>query len=153
MAFIRKVKTAKGATAVQIAFKEHGRIVRIEHIGSAHTEAELESLVALARQHLRGDQLSLFAEPVSPLKIILKRSVSSVLLQVLREQYRVLGFDLLEDEIFAYLCIARIVEPTSKLDSLRVLAELGVTRLDRNQMYRCLGQVITQNYRVTVTNQ
>ena len=62
MAFIRKVKTASGATAVQIAHKEHGRIVRIEHIGSAHTKAELESLLALARQHLSGDQLSLFAD-------------------------------------------------------------------------------------------
>ena len=133
MAFIRKVRKAGGAIAVQIAHKEHGRITRIEHIGSAHSEAELGTLLALARQRLRGDQLSLFAEPVSPLKISLKQSISSVLLQVLREQYRVLGFDLLEDEIFAYLCIARIVEPTSKLDSLRVLAELGVTRLDRNQ--------------------
>ena len=34
MGFIRKVKTASGATAVQIAHKEYGRIVRIEHIGS-----------------------------------------------------------------------------------------------------------------------
>ncbi|RPH38421.1 MAG: IS1634 family transposase, partial [Burkholderiales bacterium] len=153
MAFIRKVRTASGATAVQIAHKERGRITQIDHIGSAHSEAELETLLALARHRLRGDQLSLFAEPVSPLKISLKQSVSSVLLQVLRKQYRFLGFDLIEDEIFAYLCIARIVEPTSKLDSLRVLAELGVTQLDRNQLYRCLCQVITRNYRVTVTNQ
>lgn len=153
MAFIRKVRTASGAIAVQIAHKKHGRITRIEHIGSAHSEAELGTLLSLAKQRLRGDQLSLFAETVSPLKISLKQSVSSVLLQVLREQYRVLGFDLVEDETFTYLCIARIVEPTSKLDSLRVLAELGVTRLDRNQLYRCLGQVITQNYRITVTNQ
>jgi hypothetical protein len=153
MAFIRKVRTASGAIAVQIAHKEYGRITRIDHIGSAHSETELETLMALARQRLRGDQLSLLTEPVSPLKINLKQSVSSVLLQVLREQYSFLGFDLLKDEIFAYLCIARIVEPTSKLDSLRVLAELGVTRLDRNQLYRCLGHVITQNYRLTVTNQ
>jgi hypothetical protein len=153
MAFIRKVRTASGAIAVQIAHKEHGRIIRIEHIGSAHSEAELETLLALAKQRLRGDQLSLFVEPVSPLKISIKKSVSSVLLQVLREQYNLLGFGLLEDEIFACLCIARIVEPTSKLDSLRVLAELGVTGLDRNQLYRCLGQVIAQNYRGTVTNQ
>ena len=42
------MKTASGTTAVQIAHKEYGRIVRIEHIGSAHTEGELESLLALA---------------------------------------------------------------------------------------------------------
>jgi len=153
MAFIRKVKTGSGATAVQIAYKEHGRIVRIEHIGSAHTQTELESLLALARQHMRGDQLSLFAEPVSPLKIVLKRSVSSLLLQVLSEQYHVLGFDQLKDEIFTNLCIARIVEPTSKLDSLRVLAELGVNGLSKNRLYRCLGQVIIKDYRSILTKQ
>jgi hypothetical protein len=52
---------------VQFARKEYGRIVRIEHIGSAHTKEELDSLVLLARQHLNGNQLSLFIDPVSPL--------------------------------------------------------------------------------------
>jgi transposase len=153
MAFIRKVKTASGATAVQIAHKEHGRIARIEHIGSAHTEADLKTLIAVAKQRLLGDQLSLFAETVQPLKISLKQSVSSLLLQVLTEQYNLLGFDQLKDDIFTYLCIARIVEPTSKLDSLRVLAELGVTGLSKNQLYRCLGEVITRDYRSVITNQ
>ena len=153
MAFIRKVITASGATAVQIAHKERGRIVRINHIGSAHTEADLKNLLALAKQRLHGTQLILLPETVSPLKISLKQSVSHLLLQVLTEQYNLLGFDQLKDDIFTYLCIARIVEPTSKLDSLRVLAELGVTGLSKNQLYRCLGRVITQDYRSTITNQ
>jgi hypothetical protein len=84
MAYIRKVKTASGTTAVQIAHKEHGQIIRIEHFGSAHNEAELASLLLLARKRLQGDQLNLFAEPVTPLKISLKQSISSVLLQVKR---------------------------------------------------------------------
>jgi len=153
MAFLRKVKTASGATAVQIAYKEYGRIVKIDHIGSAHTEADLETLLALARQRLRGAQLSLFTETVSPLKISLKQPVSRLLLQILTEQYNLLGFDQLKDDIFAYLCVARIVEPTSKLDSLRVLAGLGVTGLSKNRLYRCLGQVIAGDYRITITKQ
>jgi len=153
MAFVRKVKTASGATAVQIAHKERGRIVRIEHIGSAHTEAELESLLSLAKHRLRGAQLSLFSEPVLPLKISLKQSVSRLLLKVLTEQYNLLGFDQLKDDIFAYLCVARIVEPSSKLDSLRVLAELGVTGISKNRLYRCLGQVIARGYRSTLASQ
>ena len=39
--FLRKVKTASGATAVQIAVKEGRRDKVIEHLGSAHTQAEL----------------------------------------------------------------------------------------------------------------
>jgi hypothetical protein len=153
MAFIRKVKTASGATAVQIAYKKSGRIIKIDHIGSAHIESDLKTLLALARQRLIGDQLNLFAETVPPLKISLKQSVSSLLLQVLTEQYNRLGFNQLKDEIFTDLCIARIVEPTSKLDSLRVLAELGVTGLSKNQLYRCLVQVIAMDYRSAITSQ
>jgi len=72
MAFIRKVKTASGATAVQIAQKEHGRIVRIDHIGSAHSKEALETLLALAGKRLLGGQQFLFAE-TPPLKVSLKR--------------------------------------------------------------------------------
>lgn len=153
MAFIRKVKTASGAIAVQIAHKERGRIVRIDHIGSSHTEAELETLITLARKRLLGPQLRMFTETDPSLKISLKQPVSRLLLQVLTEQYDLLGFDRIEDDIFAYLCLARIVEPTSKLDSLRVLVELGVTELSKNRLYRCLGRVISKNYRSILTNQ
>lgn len=37
MAYIRKVKTKSGATAVQIVAKAYGRIIDLKHIGSAHT--------------------------------------------------------------------------------------------------------------------
>lgn len=153
MSFIRKVKTASGATAVQIAHKEYGRLVKIDHIGSAHTQADLETLLALAKKRLLGGQQNLFKEPTSQVKINLRRPVSRLLLQVLTEQYTHLGFDQLKDDIFAYLCIARIVEPTSKLDSLRVLTELGITGLSKNRLYRCLGQVIAKDYRNTIAQQ
>lgn len=57
--YVRKVKTASGATAVQIAEK-HGGVRRIvAHIGSAHDELELAVLVAAARQRVAGGQLAL----------------------------------------------------------------------------------------------
>jgi len=42
MTYIRKVKTASGATAVQIVTKQQGKIVRLKHTGSAHSKTELE---------------------------------------------------------------------------------------------------------------
>lgn len=150
MAFIRKVKTASGATAVQIAYKEYGRIVRIDHIGSAHTQDELKTLIDLAEERLHGSQLRLFPEAIPPLKICLKQQVSHLLFQVLTERYSHLGFNQLNDDVFMWLCIARIVEPTSKLDSLRVLHELGVSGLRKNKLYRCLERVIVQDYRSAI---
>lgn len=149
MAFIRKVKTKSGATAVQIAHKVHGQIIRIDHLGSAHTDEELQLLLELAREQLRAGQLSLLDRP-SSLKITLGQTVSGLLLDILTEQYHYLGFDQLTDEDFASLCVARIVEPVSKLDSLRVLAELGVTGLSKNRLYRCLARAVAHDYRATI---
>jgi transposase len=69
----------------------------------------------------------------------------------LREQYRQLGFSKLEDEVFEALCIARIVEPTSKLDSLRVLADMGIGPIDRNKLYRSLAKAAEQDYRMRIS--
>lgn len=151
MAFIRKVKTASGATAVQIAYKQKGRIIKIIHIGSAHTKEELEILLALARKQLHVNQLELFPEPQSSLHVGIKRSFSDLLWNTLREEYRKLGFDRLNDEVFEALCIARIVEPTSKLDSLRVLDDLGVKPINRNKLYRCLVKAADQDYRRSIS--
>ena len=151
MAFIRKVRTASGATAVQIAYKQKGKVVKILHIGSAHTKEDLNILVTLARKRLHANQLSLFPESQPSLRVGIKKSYSGLLWNILREQYRQLGFDRLNDEIFEALCIARIVEPTSKLDSLRVLADLGAAPIDRNKLYRSLAKAADQDYRKTIS--
>jgi len=151
MAFIRKVKTQSGAIAVQIVHKNYGQVIRINHIDSADNQVELADLTALAKQRLLCAQQSLFPDDMSPLRIQLKQSYSSLLWQVLRRQYEQLGFDQLGDDVFAALGIARVVEPTSKLDSLRVLADLGIHQFDKNQFYRCLLKVIDKNYRGTIS--
>ena len=151
MAFIRKVKTASGATAVQIAQKAKGRIVKLSHIGSAHTEEELHILLTLARQRLAGNQLELIPETKPSIRVGIKRSFSGLLWSTLREQYTKLGFHQIEDDVFEALCIVRIVEPVSKLDSLRVMEDLGVARFDRNKLYRSLIKAGEQNYRKVIS--
>jgi hypothetical protein len=44
------VKTASGATAVQIVHAKRRGARRMEHVGSTHDEQELEALKASARQ-------------------------------------------------------------------------------------------------------
>jgi len=50
--YLRQVKTASGATAVQVVAKDHGVRRIVEHLGSAHDEAELAALMRLGRQRL-----------------------------------------------------------------------------------------------------
>jgi len=54
--YVRTVKTASGATAVQIVWTSRRGSRNIEHISSAHDDRELEALKAAARQRLAGGQ-------------------------------------------------------------------------------------------------
>ena len=57
--FLRKVKTGSGATAVQIVDKTGGKYRIVEHLGSAHTDAELAVLMSAGRDKLNPGQAAL----------------------------------------------------------------------------------------------
>lgn len=146
MAYIRKVTTKSGATAVQIAYTAYGKVIRIDHIGSAHNLEELTLLESLARQQLPESSQQSLLPTNQPEPIRLVHSVSQLLYDTLSNLYDQLGFGTLSDEDFRRLCIARLVEPTSKLDSIRVLADLGINGGSEDRLYRCLKRVIANNY-------
>src|ERR1700689_4584770 len=54
--FVRKVRTASGAVAVQVVTRRGRQVERVEHVGSAHTDAELALLLAAARERLSPGQ-------------------------------------------------------------------------------------------------
>ena len=60
MAFIRKFKTTSGATGVQVCYKEQGKVVRTEHIGSASSEAGVKKLVKKAQAVIDEGKRPLF---------------------------------------------------------------------------------------------
>jgi len=129
-AYVRTVRTSSGATAVQIVYSSRRGSREIEHLGSAHSGAEVELLKAAARQRLAAGQGELdlgldTAVPGGPLPIIASRT--GHLLDAIGRGYRVLGFGrACGDEVFEQLVAARIIEPVSKADSGRVLEEAGV---------------------------
>jgi len=106
----------------------------MEHLGSAHTDAEVELLKAAARQKLAAGQGELdlgglprlSPEQGGPLPILSSRM--GHLWDGLEHAYQALGFHGAtgRDEVFRGLVLARIIEPTSKVDSARVLEEVGV---------------------------
>jgi hypothetical protein len=124
---MRTVKTTSGATAVQVVWSSRRGSREIEHLGSAHDDAELEALKAAAQQRIAAGQLELAlgleAAGGGPLPITSSRM--GRLLEALEHGYRVLGLEDAAggDEVFRHLVLARIIEPVSKLDSLRVLEE------------------------------
>ncbi|TWS21665.1 IS1634 family transposase, partial [Tsukamurella conjunctivitidis] len=70
-----------------------------------------------------------------------------VLWQVLTEAYERLGFTNLDDDTFMKIVLARIVEPTSKVDAIRVLEGIGVNAPSRSTIYRMLPRINELKYR------
>jgi hypothetical protein len=149
--YVRTVKTASGATAVQVAYKHGRKVIKIDHIGSAHNEAELEFLIALAKKRLDAGQLqlNLFADESADICVLATHS--ELLWDTLEDQYHKLGFGVLADDVFMQLVLARIIEPTSKLDTIRVLEGLGLDLPSNSGIHRCLRRIITDDYRSAVS--
>ncbi|WP_245847706.1 hypothetical protein [Dietzia natronolimnaea] len=124
--------TGSGATGVQLVEWAGGRLVVREHLGSAHTPGELAALIEVAKQRIQGDQQAFDLElgergaavidvPAATAARI-QQSTARILWQGLTGTYARLGFDVVGDQVFRDLVLCRVVEPTSKLDSVRVLA-------------------------------
>jgi hypothetical protein len=175
--FVRKVRTASGAVAVQVVTRRGRQIERIEHVGSAHTDAELALLLAAARERLLPGQdvLDLGDLPVVPARMDevadwtgepelpvqpaggrpasaaaggrVVRTSADLLWAVLTSAYAQLGFDVLGDDGFRAMVLARIVEPTSKAEVVRVLDEIGAPAVSLRTLFRSLARSQARDYR------
>jgi len=185
--FVRRVRTASGAVAVQVVVKERGEVVEVDHVGSAHTDAELALLMTVAADRLHPGQESLDLGPLPQPEVHLadvsdwtdtgrdqigaveavnadggaeateKRQVDGggrvvrtsalTLWSVLEQAWTALGFDVVSDEAFRAVVLARVVEPVSKADTLRVLAEVGVAGPSLRTIFRALGRCVARDYR------
>ena len=150
--FIRRVRTSSGATAVQIVEKRGGVRRILEHVGSAHDDAELAVLMQAARESLNTGQgeldLGLDAPEQAPAtRARVLATASQILWDVLDDAYRLLGFDAIGDEAFRALVLARIIEPTSKADTVRVLEEIGVPAPHVNTLHAALRRCAGRDYR------
>lgn len=134
--------------------KRGRRVLGIEHIGSAHTEDELAVLLQLAEERRHAGQLALDlgdgGGAEAGTSAVVERTSSLILWEVLTGIYDALGLDRLGDATFRALVLARVIEPTSKLDTVRVLTEIGVPSPHRVTFMRCLKRVVERDYRAVV---
>jgi hypothetical protein len=174
VAYVRKVRTASGAVAVQVVRKHRGQRMILAHVGSAHTDAQLGILLERARRIAAQDQGVLDIEvparsqrvdgiadwragallpgpggpagaPAPPGRTTATHS--RLLYDVIGAVYDWLGFNTVDDAVFRDLVIARIVEPTSKADAARVLTDLGADTVSYKTIQRHLAKINTSNYR------
>lgn len=103
----------------------------MDHIGSAHTPEDVEVLKAVARQRMIAagqDELDFGDGRPRRRALPIRRSRAEHLWNALSVGFERLGFDTASggDEVFKQLVLGRLIEPASKLETLRVLEEIGV---------------------------
>jgi len=150
---IRKVRTASGATAVQVVRNEGKKRPFIKHIGSAHTEQECELLMAEAKNYAEAHcrQPSLFAEThPSPGPSLLQKALPHTKLVGVTHQFarktlfacaRKCAMGTLP-EIYLDLALMRIIEPASKLRTLELLQWYFNVSYAERTLYRMLPKLL-----------
>lgn len=174
--FIRKVRTASGAIAVQIVEKNGRTVTGIEHLGSANTDQDLAVLLAAAKERLLPGQDTLDfnveqtpaamddvpnwtaqnlpakagtvgrgrSAPVdADAKVI--ASPATILWEILETAYDRLGFTVVADDAFKAMVLARIIEPTFKADTIRVLTDIDAPHPSLRTLFRSLGTCIEKD--------
>ena len=168
--YLRQVKTASGATAVQVVAKEHGVRRIVEHLGSAHDEAELAALMRLGRQRLLagqqvldlGEALNNDADEVggqgpgdggAARKLVIASRRSGWLIEAIKTAYRRLGLGeaVGGGRAFEQMVLARVIEPSSKAQVPRVLGDLGLEPVTVRTLFRCLARAQERGYREAIS--
>ena len=161
--YLRQVRTASGATAVQIVSKSGGVRRIVEHLGSAHDETELEVLLEAGRQKIAAWQgqglLDLESLEPAPGHANLARTTveskhSRLLWEVLHGAYQRLGLGeaVGGDRAFEQMVLARLIESSSKAQVPCVLGDLGLEPVSVRTLFRSLARAQERGYRESISN-
>jgi transposase len=149
MFHVRTTKTTSGATAVQVVRYKARKMVVTQHIGSAHTKKDLLLLKQAAADWIEKatSQSSLFPshEPSSRILPLDKCQYLGfrygLFYEVLSKHFTFFKFHLLQNRMLTDLVVARVAEPSSKLQSLDYLEEFMGIKHARCELYRQLPRL------------
>lgn len=131
----------------------------VKHLGTARNEIEIRELVNRASQFIdnariksgvvsffdnryrQGDLEQLLSG------LVIKPVLDSYSYRFFTSFYRYLGFDVLSDNRFADLVVARILFPASKAATADWLAKNLGRRHSLTSLYRCMAKAIRNGYR------
>lgn len=152
MFHVRIVKTSSDATAVQVIRYQNRKRIIVKHIGSAHNAQEILSLKQIAFKWIdqTTKQLNLFPyqtkgswtlAPIDKLRNLGFRytfAYETITKLFGRFQFTQLGNRLLLD-----LVMMRIIQPASKLESLKLLSDYFGIEHKRADLYRSIATIIS----------
>jgi len=151
---VRTTKTGSGNTAVQVVSNTTNKVNVIKHIGTGKTDQEIEDLKKLGYEYIHKYRDSLgevsFFEEKNPLMFLeelisnlnIKESFHTFSHEYLSRIYSINGFDSLNDNLLRDLAIIRIIEPTSKRDSIELMRKYFNIRYSYATLHRGLKRIL-----------
>jgi len=150
-AFIKRYKAKNGATVIQVVYKQGRKVKRTVHIGTGHSEDDINLLVALAKTEIQGPQMQFDLTEANSIALQIRKTYPALLWNTLEGVYNCLGFDAVGDEVFKELVLTRLIEPSSKLDTIRILEEIDRTAPSNTSLHRCLRRIVEDDYRAQIS--
>lgn len=150
--FIRKKQNKSGSVSVQVLEKRQGKNVLIKTIGSSKDDLEIADLMEKGNKYLQEVQgqyqmdLSTpteedwFANTFNQIKNIQLIGPELLLGRIFDE----IGFNAVPDELFRHLVISRIINPSSKLKTVRYLRQHKNIEYSVQEVYRYLDKLVAQ---------
>ncbi len=149
--FVRKKKNGSGSISVQVIQKSKGKYAVVKTVGCARNPDETQRFVEQAKAFILSQQtqLSLFPKDeasngviedfVSGLSNSHIRTIGPEL--VFGALFDRIGFNIISDQLFRDLVMARLAYPTSKLKTVDYLYRYRGIRVDIDTVYRFLDKL------------
>jgi hypothetical protein len=145
---VRVTSTKVGSRSVQIVRYADGKRYIVKHIGSGHTDQELNALKEIAITHIEelSRQSRLFADIKSLEDVVTLSQCEyhgfyySFLYEILYSILSRLGYTQVADDMLTDLTIMRILEPASKLRSIELMESYFGIRHRRQRYYESARQ-------------
>ncbi|MFZ5559898.1 MAG: IS1634 family transposase [Patescibacteria group bacterium] len=146
---IRKVKTHSGSTAIQVGSYEGKRFEVRKHIGSSKDPTKITELVDIAYEYIRSHNPQLEIDFNSKSEEVLFKRGIRITGSILQEAYEYLervyckiGFDKIDSLILKHFAFIRILEPASKLKSIKLLEKYFDIKYKKTTAFRELLKIL-----------
>lgn len=149
--FVRKLRNRSGSTSVQVISKDSGKYRVVETVGTSTDPDEIEKLVIEARDQINHpvNQTSLFpvlSETDAAIENFLGK-ITNLHVHTIGPElifgnlFNQIGFNVIKDNLFRHMVVARLAYPTSKLKTVDYLYRYRGIQMQVATVYRFLDKL------------
>jgi len=150
--FVRKKKNPSGVVSIQIIDKSRGTYKVCKTIGSSSDTIEIEALFQAGKKWIdhhygQRDMFSLAEQQQESKQITehLLNNIENILINgtqlILNEVFKIVGFDVINDDILKHLVVARLCQPSSKAGTVEYLKSYFDEDVELHKIYRYLDRL------------